>query len=337
MAAVGILTDRAKMKLIKQFIFILTLLISSETFSQQPLFATISGGDLYSFSLANCKRHFIGSTGQGFGDIALTPNGNLWGIINGQLYHIDTSTANATLVGITGVQSNNLVALNDSILLTESELSLYGLNINNLSSYLIGYIGYGASGDLTWYDEDLYMITPLVKITLNNSYTAILSVTPISMTMPTCEGAVTASFDGDYNSIVGFNGSNLIKVCQIDGSFQMLCPSLNIGGTPGGASIRLATQVSQPTLCTMTGIQNIFENDFFSIFPNPTSKEINIRTDCTHKFNFKIYNSFGQLVTSGTSETNFTIVDIKKLTNGIYSIAVSACDKTERKNFIVEK
>ena len=99
---------------------------------------------------------------------------------------------------------------------------------------------------LTWYDDDLYMITQLIKIVLNDSNTAIESVTPISFTVPICEGAVTASFVGDYNSIIGFSGPDLIKVCQLDGSTQMLCPDLNIDGTPGAASIRLPTQVPQP-------------------------------------------------------------------------------------------
>lgn len=322
----------------KKIFTLILLLTSLKVFSQQPIFATISGGDLYSFDLTNCTRRFIGSTGQGFGDIAFTTDGRLWGIINGQLYQIDTTTANATHTGVIGFESNNLVALNDSILLTESGQKLYGINTNNLSSYYIDTIGYGANGDLTWYDDDLYMITPLIKIVLNSSNTAIVSVTPISLTVPTCEGAVTASFVGDYNSIIGFNGPNLIKVCQIDGSYQTLCPNLNIGGTPGGASIRLATQVPQPTACTMTtGIENVLANNLFSIYPNPTNSELNIQTSNIQKFNFNIYNSLGQLVRTGNLESNTTTININDLTNGIYSIELLTDNKTERKCFIVEK
>lgn len=322
----------------KKLFTLLIFLTSLKCFSQQPIFATISGGDLYSFDLTNCTRHFIGSTGQGFGDIAFTPDGRLWGIINYELYQIDTATGNATLLGNTGIFSpNNLVGLNDSILLGESQDSLYGFNVNNLSTYLIGYIGYGASGDLTWYDDDLYMITPLIKIMLNSSNTAIASVTPISSNVPTCEGAVTASFVGDYNSIVGFNGPNLIKVCQIDGSYQSLCPNLNIGGTPGGASIKLATQVPQPTSCTITGIENVLANNLFSIFPNPTTNELNIQTNNKQNFNLKIYNTLGQLVQTGILESYTTIIHIHNLTNGIYSIVVSDDCKTEQKCFMVEK
>jgi hypothetical protein len=241
-------------------------------FSQQPIFATISGGNLYSFDLTNCTRHFIGSTGQGFGDIAFTPDGRLWGIISGNLYQIDTATAIASLVGNTGIGGVTLVGLNDTTLLIELTTILYGINTNTAASYLIDTIGYSAAGDLTWYDDDLYMVTSggrIIRIVLDSTFTSILSVAQIGSSIPTCEGAVTASFEDNYNSIVGFNGPNLIKICQIDGSFSTLCPSLNVGGTPGAASIRLATQIPQPAFCSITGIEDYSMNNLFSIYPNP--------------------------------------------------------------------
>jgi hypothetical protein len=91
----------------KNLLIIFLLLFSTKGFSQQPIFATIAGGDLYSFDISNCTRHFIGSTGHGFGDIALTPDGRLWGI-DGQLYHIDTANANVTAVGAVTTQGTIL-------------------------------------------------------------------------------------------------------------------------------------------------------------------------------------------------------------------------------------
>ena len=66
----------------------LFLLISLNVSSQKRIFATISGGDLYSIDLVNCNKYFVGATGVGFGDIAFTTNGLLWGISNGQLFKI---------------------------------------------------------------------------------------------------------------------------------------------------------------------------------------------------------------------------------------------------------
>ena len=265
----------------------LLLFISGRTVSQELIYATIAGGDLYSFDLSDCTREFIGSTGQGFGDIAFTPNGELWGIVGAQLYHIDPTTANATLIGFTGLKSVSLAALNDSTLLTEFETNLYAVNTTSASSTFIDAIGFQAAGDLTWYDDDLYMVTSfgqIIKIVLNSSNTGILSVTAIGSDIPVCEGAVTASFPDNYNSIAGFNGHDLIKICQIDGSIQMLCPELNIGGTPGAASIRLPTQEPQPGSCTPpTGIDPVRMDHLFTVFPNPACNTLHIQVEYSQK------------------------------------------------------
>ncbi len=327
------------MKNLKQLILIPFLLVCVDTFAQQPIFATIAGGDLYSFNLKNCTRRFVGSTGQGFGDIAFTPDGRLWGIVGGQLYQIDTTTANATLIGETGLGSITLVGLNDSILLAEYGMKLYGIDNRTAASYYIDTIGYGASGDLTWYDNDLYIITPVVRIKLNSTNTAILSVTPINLSGLTCEGAVTTSFPGDYNSIVGFNGPNLYKICQIDGTYEMLCPALNINGTPGAASLRLAIQHPQPTVCHISSaVSNAtILNSGFEVFPNPATDELNVRTIDNQQFKFNIYNALGQSVKTGILETGLTTIRINNLRAGIYSIELSGGNKTERHCFIVNQ
>ncbi|MBL7891751.1 MAG: gliding motility-associated C-terminal domain-containing protein [Bacteroidia bacterium] len=246
----------------KRKIAILLLTFYLQGYSQQPIFVTIAGGDLYKLNLSNCSSKFIGSTGQGFGDIAFTPNGKLWGIVGGELYHIDTTNANATSIGNTGVGAVSLVGLNDTTLLAEYGDKLYGINTIHATSYYIDTIGYQAAGDLTWYDNDLYMTTggQLIKMVLNSTYTAILSVDSInslSNQIPTCEGAATASFVCGYNSIIGFNADNVYKICQIDGTFQMLCPSIVMGGIPGGASIRLPVQIPQPTTCLLKQMVSI--------------------------------------------------------------------------------
>jgi hypothetical protein len=330
-----------KQTAMKRFLTIIFVVISIRGFSQQPIFATASGGELYSFDLINCTRHLVGLTGQGFTDIALTSDGQLWGISGGCLYHIDTSNASTSLVGTYGLGGVSLAELNDSTLLFEEGMKLYGLRTTNAIAYYIDTIGFHAAGDLTWYDDDLYMVTYadfIVKMVFNTNYTALLSVTLVNSNLiPICEGAATASFVGDYNSIVGFNGPNIYKICQLDGSYQMLCPNLNVGGTPGAASIRLATQVPPPTSCTTTGIENVATTNLFSIFPNPATNQLNIKLNYNQKFNFNIYNSLGQLVKSGIMEINHTTIYIGELKNGIYSIELSVNSKKERKCFIVEK
>lgn len=244
---------------LRNFLIGLLLSISANVFSQQSMFATVSGGDLYSIDVANCNKNFVGSTGIGFGDIAFTKNGLLWGISNDQLYKIDTTNANTTLIGNTGIGAVSLVGLNDTILLAEFQTNLYGINTNDASSYLIGEIGYQAAGDLVLIDETLYMVTPLIRIELNSSFTEILNVSPISLTLPVCEGA--AVFNGNFISIIGFNGSKLIQICETNGSYQEICPSLIFTGTPGAASIFNFSSSADPVNIFTPNGDGI--NDFF--------------------------------------------------------------------------
>ena len=101
----------------------------------QTVFATISGGNQYSLNLTNCTSSFIGVTGHGFGDIALTPNARLWGIEGGILYEINGSTATSTSIDITGTHGVSLVALDDATLLTEYQNNLYGISVATGLSY----------------------------------------------------------------------------------------------------------------------------------------------------------------------------------------------------------
>ncbi len=323
----------------KQFLVSLLIFAAFKSFGQEAIFATIAGGDLYSFDVENCTRTFIGSTGHGFGDIAFTPNGELWGIISGDLYQIDTATANATLIGSTGIGAVSLVGLDDTTLLAESGFNLYGINTNTGSSFYIDTIGFQASGDLTWYDENLYLVTSagqIIKMTLDNSVSSILSIAPIGSNIPTCEGAVTASFTEDFNSIVGFNGPDLIKICQIDGSHQLLCPSLNVGGTPGAASIRLASQTPTPTTCSMTSIDEVSNDTDFLIFPNPANESISVSSYTERQFGYSIYNIVGQQIQSGTTKTSAPII-IDKLCSGLYSIEIITEGIIRTQRFVVRK
>lgn len=325
----------------KKLIIAFLLAATHTAFAQQPIFATITGGDLYSFDLAHCSRTFIGATGIGFGDLALTTDGKLFGIAGGELFHINTSNANATSVGFTGLDAVSLVGLDDTTLLAEAGKKLYRVNTNTAMPQYLDTIGYQAAGDLTWYDDDLYMVTAdgkIVRIVLNSTATAITSVTPIGSSIPSCEGAVTASFKDDYNAIVGFNGKDAIKICQIDGSYQTLCPDLNIGGTPGAASMRLATQSPKPVSCAKpTAVTTISEKNLFSIFPNPATNELNIAMNTQQTFEFRIYNTLGQAVRSGTAQGKKTVVELSNLANGFYSIEIRVDHQTNRQSFILAK
>ena len=247
----------------RKFLTGILWVISFNAFSQQPIFFSDGFGKLYSCNLSNCSVRYIGETGAApstFTDIAFTPDGRLWGIKAGALYLIDTTTANTTFIGNLGVDGASLVDLNDSTLLIESYNKLYGINVNNGSSYYIDTIGYSADGDLTWYDDALYMVTAviapgnrgIVKLELNAANTAIVNITLLGDSIPESYAAVS-TFSCGYNVLVDFSNSstgNVYKICPLDGSYTILCPNLlGDGAAAGAAAIRLPTQNPQPTSC----------------------------------------------------------------------------------------
>jgi hypothetical protein len=186
----------------------------------------------------------------------------------------------------------------------------------------------------------LYIVSSaaqIIKIVLDSNNNSIQSVTPIGTSVPTCEGAVTASFAGNYNSIVGFSGPDAIKICQIDGTYQMLCPNLNAGGTPGAAAIRLQGQNPQPISCIPTGIEAAFSTNSLWIFPNPALEELHIQLPQFGNFSYNIINATGKVVQTNSFDYDSTAIKISNLTNGIYSIVLLHNNKSYRKSFIVEK
>ncbi len=322
----------------KAIILVLTLLFCTNVFSQ-PVFAITSKGDLFSLDLVNCNSHLISSTGHVFVDIAFTPDGRLWGLEESDLYQIDTVTGASIFIGNIGLTSSasSLVSLNDSILLTESGRKLFGINISNPTAFYIDTIGFHASGDLTWYDNDLYMTTPgqLIKITLNYSNTAILDIEAInslSDPIPDCFGAVTASFAGYYNSIIGFPGTDAIKICQLDGTYNTICSSLVPDMIYGGASLRLPVQKPPPTNCSSsTSVANVIpDNTGIEVAPNPVSRSeqvhLKINDQILRPYTIKIISVQGQIVFSKTehSYTNEFDLDLNKLNliNGLYFVEV---------------
>ena len=72
-----------------------------------------------------------------------------------------------------------------------------------------------------------------------------------------------------------------------------------------------------------------------AIFPNPASEQINLETNIDNSFNYNIYNIFGHLEITGTSQTNMISISTSSLSNGIYNVVIDIEGKTIRSKFIV--
>jgi hypothetical protein len=326
---------------------------------QSQLFALADNRGLYLLNLNNCSSIFLGNTGKAFEDIALTPNGRLWGLEKGALYEINTSAASVSLVAQLFPLSYNcksLVEWNDTLLLTTSDdqLSpsgrvLYVINTNSGTSYSTGVIGYQTAGDLTWYDNNLYLTSnKLVKITLN----ANLSISNVQVNgannIPPYYGCTTATLSGANNYIAGSTPyGGIDKICPIDGSYSVLCPSLTLNTFYGLASLRLPPQQPIPTSCSMVpnGFKNLIsQGSKIEVSPNPVSKEESLYVkliDNNHGLvNIKLLSMQGEVLFSfiETSEGNGIKLELKNLDllPGVYLVTASSATSNLHSLVIIE-
>ena len=332
-------------------IALLVLLFSGHKIFSQPQFAITTNGELYSIDLNQCASQLIGETGLSFADIAFTPDGILWAVVDSSLYKVDTTTANAVLIGSSGIHGLSLVALNDSTLLTESGLNLYGIRTSDGSSYYIDTIGYFAAGDLTWYDNDLYLTASftLVKMTLNSAHTDIISVTALNdVSLPTITaiGATTAAFSGTDNSIIGYSGRQAFKMCQLDGSFKLLCDFNFPDNIAGGASTRLPVQLPEPFTCNFeTAVNDLVQiKSEIQIHPNPASPTghifIPIRDHFSFPFTVRLFNMEGKTffyktIASSTSPLDVDLSSIP-LTSGLYGVELKSANQWSRSVLVID-
>jgi hypothetical protein len=77
------------------------------------------------------------------------------------------------------------------------------------------------------------------------------------------------------------------------------------------------------------------------LYPNPTSKLINIQSNIlfTTKTKIEIYNSLGQLVQNHLidKETMLTSINIDELANGVYFVRIKNGEQEETQPFIISK
>jgi len=106
--------------------------------------------------------------------------------------------------------------------------------------------------------------------------------------------------------------------------------SLNASNEFGSGSTTQTIYVN-----VLTAISEISENDF-SIYPNPTSGEINIVQNSTDAEYIEIFNTLGELIYQNNSVTKGTIlIDLSHFEKGIYFIHIGSYDNSFAKRIIL--
>lgn len=167
----------------------------------------------------------------------------------------------------------------------------------------------------------------LIKIVFNNTFTEILSSSPVNkgvLLIPPdygFYGAVTVPFKNSSNLLIGFSGRDAYKICQIDGTFQLLCSGIVPDIIWGGACITLAPQNPQPTTCFAQKTQLPL---LIRVIPNPFSSQTVIETNqALNDATLKVFNAIGQKVKEVNHLTGQTInLSMRNLASGVYFIQI---------------
>lgn len=181
----------------------------------------------------------IGNMGVTMTDLAFDPSGNLYGISFTNLYQINSTTAQTTLVGSLGLAgANALVFGTDGTLYAAADntTNLYSVNTVTGVATSLGTTGFSSAGDLAFNDGNLFLSSTtdqLVKIGL----------TPVSASavgpfgVPNVFGLGTELATGENGVLYGISGTAILSVNTTTGAAMAL---IDYGGKGLGASFGAA-------------------------------------------------------------------------------------------------
>lgn len=338
----------------KKCVIIFILIISVFSYSGQIIYVSVELGlQLYKVNIGNCTSTLIASYPNGpmlATDIAVTPNGQLWGTDGGQIFKIDTVNGNRSNPFTIGVYSgsNSMADLNDSTLLVTGDGNLYQISTTTGSLTLMSN-NIQFNGDLTWYDQHLYGSTgyTLMKLKLSNDNMSIVSRTTISSEDEYKAfqnyGLGTAAFQNDINYIIGSAWYNLIKLCPLNCYYMPVCPNLfsQDKTISGIASRRLAPQVPEPTMCqgNFVGISSLANNteQGVTISPNPGNEATRILFSRKHQtINIVLCDALGKPVLNLTAFDVKTLdIPLSNINNGVYLTQITVDSNTYYQKLIV--
>ncbi len=185
-----------------------------EEASDRVFYYVDNGGNIGTVDPETGATTVIGYSGHTFYDIAITPNGTLYGIMgNGEFYNINTSTASSTYIGTANVSGEirGLVSDSDGTLYALTYYGdLYTIDATTgAATYVDGLGGYYCD-DILYYDGDIYALSDgnLLKYDLDTG-----TVTTVVTGMPNNMYGIGIDSDG---SIYAFQYYGNIYAIDLD-------------------------------------------------------------------------------------------------------------------------
>ncbi|MGH1436046.1 MAG: gliding motility-associated C-terminal domain-containing protein [Lewinella sp.] len=207
-------------------------LLLSTSLKAQDIFLSTLNNQLYSLDLSDCSYQLIGAMPVSSTDISFHPNGNLYCVTStGQLYEIDPLTGASTFLhmfepGATQLYTALTISAEGIFYVCGLEGDLWRYDLASDMGTFVGDVGFGAEGDLTFFDGELYMASE------NDNIVQVDIQEPSNSTI-----AVNGSVPGRIFGIVSFaescdeisvyaltdNAANVYEVNFVDNSLDFYC------------------------------------------------------------------------------------------------------------------
>ena len=213
----------------------------------QQAYVSLENGDLVVIDVGLCTSRSIGKTSIPMYDIAIGPDGVMYGIGKDNiLYRIDSANAASMPIGylnpMPGDDFNSLVFSTTGILYAATNIStiLYTIDITNAQTKALGDIGYKAAGDLTFFEGVLYMAA-------RNNFLIRVNATDPKQSVPVGKmpsesnifGVVTiGSIDckGGRPQMYALGGNQIYAVSPVNATTRRICSNLNLSSAIYGAA-----------------------------------------------------------------------------------------------------
>jgi len=233
---------------------------------------------------------------------------------------------NDIISDLTGLDSLQSI---DGDLLIETNSSVESLNGLEGLTTVGGILSIYSSNYLTSLSglENLTSVGGNLKIEYNNALADITSlegVFSINGELKIFSNATLSSLEGlnsiDAESISNLSITNnpLLSYCEVESVCNYL--SVGTGATSISSNVSGCNNVTQVNAaCLVIGVKEVFDNDEFTLFPNPAKNEIFISTSKEIR-SIRIYNQLGQQVFY--SDKYEESIDVTSLLSGIYLMVI---------------
>ncbi len=222
-------------------ILLLTVLLnwSASVHAVPNLWVTDDSGRLGTVDVATGNVSVIGNTGVTLTDLAFDPSGNLYGISFTNLYQINSTNGQASLVGSLGLTgANALVFGTDGTLYAAADntTNLYSVNVATGAATSLGNTSFSSAGDLAFNGGNLFLSSTtdqLIKVGLNPVSGSAVG----SFGVHNVFGLGTELANGGNGILYGVSGTQILSINTTSGAAT---PLVDYGGKGLGVSFGAA-------------------------------------------------------------------------------------------------